>query len=83
MSAPAASPTKPLREGTLCSVRVREPYYNSIDLKPELLDDFVLNRERQVLIGKKTHKFLIEKCLDEGERFAFDLNENFSTYGMP
>uniref|UniRef100_A0AC34FGG5 Decapping nuclease n=1 Tax=Panagrolaimus sp. ES5 TaxID=591445 RepID=A0AC34FGG5_9BILA len=78
MSTTPAAP--PIRVGALCSTRVREPYYNSIKLHPHLIDDYVLTREREIIIGKKTHKYLVEKYLSDEELITFDLSEGFETY---
>uniref|UniRef100_A0AC35EX77 Decapping nuclease n=1 Tax=Panagrolaimus sp. PS1159 TaxID=55785 RepID=A0AC35EX77_9BILA len=71
---PAGAPIATIRQGTLCSTRVRESYYTSIKLEPKLLDDFCLTRDRE------THKYLVEKYLNDQELFAFDLSEGFETY---
>uniref|UniRef100_A0A7E4ZSL7 Decapping nuclease n=1 Tax=Panagrellus redivivus TaxID=6233 RepID=A0A7E4ZSL7_PANRE len=49
-------------------------------LEREFLDDFALDRQRNVTLGRDNHQYLVEKYLDPRERFAFDLSEGYETF---
>lgn len=68
------------KSGTLCLVNLRPEFKAEISLSPELLNDFILNRQRKITIGRDNHKYLVEKYLQNGGEVNFDLNQGLNTY---
>ena len=77
---PVNQEPQPVKSGTLCSVTFRPEFRIKVPISPVLLDDFILNRERKITIGRDKHKYLAEHFLRRGGKVNFDLNRGQSTY---
>ena len=77
---PVNQESQPVKSGTLCSVNFRPEFRIKVPISPILLDDFILNRERKIAIGRDKHKYLVEHYLKKGGKVNFDLNQGMSTF---
>uniref|UniRef100_A0AC34PW63 Uncharacterized protein n=1 Tax=Panagrolaimus sp. JU765 TaxID=591449 RepID=A0AC34PW63_9BILA len=66
------------KPNVLCSLNLSTA--PRFQISPVLVDDFILNRKREITVGRHKHKYLAENLLNNNGSVHFDLNPGFETY---
>uniref|UniRef100_A0AC34Q1C3 Decapping nuclease n=1 Tax=Panagrolaimus sp. JU765 TaxID=591449 RepID=A0AC34Q1C3_9BILA len=75
---PKMMASEEVNQGVLCSLDPST--VSEVKIQPVLLDDFILNRERKITVGRHKHKYLAEEYLRNDGRVQFDLNPGLDTF---